>query len=61
MRNDPAPDIAWFLANGKGFVYCQTTELGMDDITGVGIWISEGLVDARAKLSYTHQDLINRF
>jgi hypothetical protein len=46
MRNDSAPNIAWLLASGESFIYCQAAEFCMDDISRVSIRICERFVDA---------------
>jgi hypothetical protein len=57
MSHDPTPDISWLLSGCQSFVDREATKFGVDGISGVGISIGEGLIDARAKFGDPHENV----
>ena len=57
MSHDPTPNLPWLLSGCESFVDGEATEFGMDGISGVGISIGKGLIDARAKFGDPHENV----
>ena len=55
MSHYPTPDISWLLSGCQSFVDREATKFGVDGISGVGISIGKGLIDARAKFGDPHE------
>ena len=54
MRDDRLPDIAGFKAAGERLIDRQTAELGMHNVSSIGIAVAEVFREAKAQFSYSH-------